>query len=237
MTEALIQYIELAAQQAPVWGYLIIFILMTIESSFIPFPSEVVMIPAGFLAARGALTLHHPELDAVLCIVVGVLGSLAGAYVNYYLALWLGRPFLYQYGKYFFLKPQALQRAEELFREYGAGITFVCRMIPAIRQIISIPAGFARMRLSTFSLCTALGAGIWVAILTAIGYYFGTKTAHMSYAELVHTGKEILHRNLLWILLGCAAFFAVYVYLHKLVMHSHAKSGPAPEGPVSGNPH
>jgi len=223
MTEALIRYIELAAAHAPTWGYIIIFIFMTIESSFIPFPSEVIMIPAGFLAARGALTFHNPPLDATIAIGVGVLGSLAGAFVNYYLALWLGRPFLYRYAKYFFLKPEALARAEELFREYGAGVTFVCRMLPAIRQIISIPAGFARMRLSTFTICTALGASLWVALLTAIGYYFGMKTANMSYSELVHRGKAILNENLHWIILGCALFFAAYLYVHKLVMRSSRK--------------
>ncbi len=230
MTELFIRYIELAAQHAPAWGFVMIFVLMTIESSFIPFPSEVVMIPAGFLAARQALTFHNPPLDATLSVLIGVLGSLAGAYINYYLARWLGRPFLYKYGKYFFLKPASLQRAEELFLEYGAGITFVCRMLPEIRQLISIPAGIAGMRLRTFTICTALGAGIWVAILTGIGYYLGMKTAHMTYAELVHRGKDIIHHNLHWILLGCAVFFAIYVYVHKLIMRSGASAGNAAIG-------
>lgn len=236
MTELFAKYIEIAAAHAPTWGYLIIFLLMTIESSFIPFPSEVVMIPAGFLAARSAMTFHNPALDATLSVVIGVAGSLAGAFVNYYLARWLGRPFLYKYGKYFFLKPQSLMRAEELFREYGAGITFVCRMLPEIRQLISIPAGIAGMRLRTFTICTALGAGIWVAILTGIGYYFGIKTAHMTYLELVEHGKELIHQNLHWILLGCAAFFAIYVYVHKLIMRSPShKPSPvaAPESETS----
>jgi membrane protein DedA with SNARE-associated domain len=227
VTELFARYIELAATHAPTWGYIIIFVLMAIESSFIPFPSEVVMVPAGFLAARGALSFHNPPLDAALSVVVGVLGSLAGAFVNYYLARWLGRPFLYKYGKYFFLKPASLARAEELFREYGAGITFVCRMLPEIRQLISIPAGIAGMRLRTFTICTALGAGIWVAILTGIGYYFGLKTAHMSYVELVEHGKEILHQNLHWILLGCAVVFVAYVYVHKLIMRSPTQSADA----------
>lgn len=220
MTEFLIQYIELAARHAPVWGYVFIFVFMTIESSFIPFPSEVVMIPAGFLAARGELTFHHPPLDAAVSVLVGVLGSLAGAFVNYYLARWLGRPFLYRYGKYFFLKPESLRRAEQLFLEYGAGITFVCRMLPEIRQLISIPAGIAGMRLRTFTLCTAAGAGLWVAILTYVGYFFGVKTAQMTYAELVHRGVQILHQNLIWIVLGCAVFFVAYVYIHKAIMGS-----------------
>lgn len=224
VTEQLIQYIEWAAAQAPAWGFVIIFVLMTIESSFIPFPSEVVMIPAGFLAARGDLTFGHGGLDASVAVAAGVLGSLAGAYVNYFLFLWLGRPFLYKYGRYFFLPPPTVRRAEEIFLEYGPGTTFVCRLLPAIRQLISIPAGLARMPLGIFTLCTGLGAGIWVVILTGIGYYFGVKTADMSYADLVHRGKDILHENLVWIILGCAAFFAAYVYVHKAVMHGKAPS-------------
>jgi membrane protein DedA with SNARE-associated domain len=223
MTEHLIRYIEVAAQLAPVWGYVIIFILMAIESSFLPLPSEVVMIPAGFLAARGALTFHHPELDSVISILAGTLGSVVGAFVNYYLAQWLGRPFLYRYGRYFFLKPAHLMRAEELFREYGGGITFVCRMLLGIRHVISIPAGLSRMNKGTFALATASGAAIWVAILTGIGYYFGMKTADMTYAELVHRGKDVLNQNLHWIVLGCVVFFALYLYAHKLIMHSSGR--------------
>jgi membrane protein DedA with SNARE-associated domain len=220
MTEMLIQHLETAARLAPVWGFVMIFIFMTIESSFIPFPSEVVMIPAGFLAARGELTFGSPVADAIAAVLVGVAGSLAGAYINYYLARWLGRPFLYRYGKYFFLSPHTLQRAEELFREYGAGITFACRMVPAIRQVISIPAGIAGMPLGIFTLCTGLGAGIWVAILTAVGYVLGMSTAHMSYSDLVHQGEQMVRHNLVWILLGCAVFLAVYIWIHKLVMKS-----------------
>lgn len=222
MTELFIQYIESAAALAPTWGLLIIFVLMTVESSFIPFPSEVVMIPAGFLAARAALTFGQPGLDMAAAIVSGTAGSLAGAYINYFLFRWLGRPFLYRYGKYFFLPPATVKRAEEIFLEYGSGTTFVCRLLPAIRQLISIPAGIAGMRLSVFSLCTGLGAGLWVIVLTTIGYYFGHRTVEMSYADLVHRGKDLLHANLVWILLGCAAFFAGYIWVHKKVMHSRA---------------
>jgi membrane protein DedA with SNARE-associated domain len=219
VTEQLIQYIEWGAAQAPVWGLLIVFVLMTIESSFIPFPSEVVMIPAGFLAARGEMTFGQGGLDASAAVAAGILGSLVGAYINYFLALWLGRPFLHKYGKYFFLSPPTVQRAEEIFLEYGPGTTFVCRLLPAIRQLISIPAGMARMPLGIFTLCTGLGAGIWVIVLTGIGYYFGSKTVDMSYADLVHRGKDILNANLVWIVAGCVVFFALYVYVHKKIMH------------------
>lgn len=226
MTELLIQYLEQAAELAKTWGPFIIFFFMAVESSFVPFPSEVVMIPAGFMAARAELFPGDPLTAAIFAIVCGVAGSLAGAYFNYYFALKLGRPVLYKYGKYFFLSPPALERAEEVFLEYGDVATFVCRLLPGIRQLISIPAGVARMKFSRFSFFTGMGAGIWVSILTAMGYYFGRRSREMSYADLVHRSKAILHDNLIWIVLGCVIVFVSYVYIHKRVMKS--KSAPRP---------
>ena len=104
-------------RHASTWGYPAVIALMAIESSFIPFPSEVVMIPAGFLAARSELTLGNPWIDLALVIVAGLVGSLLGAYVNYFLALRLGEPFLRKYGKYFFLKAETLERSQEIFRK------------------------------------------------------------------------------------------------------------------------
>ncbi len=228
MTETLIGYIEAMAALAPVWGFALIILFMTIESSFIPFQSEVVMIPAGFLAARGELTLGSPILDAVLAVVAGTVGSLLGAFVNYYLALWLGQPFLVKYGKYFFLPPKNLERAEELFREYGAGATFVCRLLPAIRQLISIPAGLAKMPLGSFTLWTGLGAGIWVAVLTAAGYYFGATTAELGYRELVHSASDMIRSNYVYIIPVLLAGFAVYVVVSNRIMKSKAESGAKP---------
>ena len=125
MIETIASHLDTLAALAPTWGLLFVFVFMAVESSFIPFPSEVVMVPAGFLAARGELALAPlPALAAA--IAVGVLGSLAGAFANYYLALWLGRPFLERYGKYFFVKPEPLARACEVFNRYGAATTFVC---------------------------------------------------------------------------------------------------------------
>ncbi len=220
MTEAIANHIGAFAAYAHVWGFLLVFIFMTIESSFIPFPSEVVMIPAGFLAWRGELTTGNFTIDATLAIIAGTLGSLSGAYINYYLALKLGRAALYKYGKYFFLDPKTLQRAEELFREYGEVITFVCRLIPAIRQLISIPAGLAEMNLKRFTIFTGLGAGIWVVVLTAVGAWFGHLSGDMTYVEMVEKGKEMLSKHTVSIVIGAAVIFVGYVFIHKKIMHS-----------------
>jgi membrane protein DedA with SNARE-associated domain len=224
VTEILINYVEAAAAHAPVWGLIIVVALMTIESSFIPFPSEVVMIPAGFLAARGSMTLGSPVADAVLAIVGGTVGSLIGAYINYFLSLKVGGPFLERYGRYFFLPKPKLERAEEVFRTYGAGATFVCRLRPGIRQLISIPAGIARMPLGPFTLWTGLGAGIWVTVLTLVGYSLGSRTASMTYAQIVHSGKDTLSHNLPWILIACVVVFTGYVLVQKRVMRRSAPS-------------
>lgn len=193
------------------------FVFMAVESSFIPFPSEVVMVPAGFLAARGELALAPlPALAAA--IAVGVLGSLAGAFANYYLALWLGRPFLERYGKYFFVKPEPLERACEVFNRYGAATTFVCRLVPVIRQLISIPAGISRMPVASFALFTGLGAGIWTAILAAVGFAIGRSTADISYLELCTRGKDMAAAHLPLVVGGALALVALYFVASKLVM-------------------
>ena len=152
------------------WGLLGIFLLMAIESSFIPFPSEVVMIPAGYLAYQG-------ELNLVAAIVAGTMGSLVGAYVNYFLALKLGRPAMHRLGKRFLVSEKTMTLTEQYFAKHGAITTFVGRLLPAVRQLISIPAGLARMPLATFTLLTALGAGLWVTVLALLGYYIGDQAA------------------------------------------------------------
>jgi membrane protein DedA with SNARE-associated domain len=223
----LISHIEAIAAYAPVWGFLLVVFFMTVESSFIPFPSEVVMIPAGFLAARGGLTTQQPVLDAIICVLCGTGGSLLGAYVNYFLFSWLGTPFLEKYGKYFFLPPESLHRAEELFRQYGAGATFVCRLLPAIRQLISIPAGLARMPLGSFTLWTGLGAGIWVTVLTAVGYAVGSRTANLSYADLVHQGTAMVKQHFVWMIPALLLAFVGYVLVSKRIMKSRTPVAPA----------
>lgn len=220
MTQLIIAHIEWGVRNAYLWGFIMVFIFMTIESSFIPFPSEVIMIPAGFLACRGALTFGVPHIDLIVVFLCGLAGSLAGAYINYYLAASLGRPFLYRYGKYFFIKKEVLSRAEDIFLEYGEITTFVCRLLPAIRQLISLPAGISRMPLFRFTLFTALGAGIWSLILVAIGYYFGSLSQNMTYAQLVYKGKDLISANFIWILMFIALLLAFYILIHRLIMKS-----------------
>ena len=225
MLDALASHLDTFAALAPVWGYILIFAFMAIESSFIPFPSEIVMIPAGFLAARGELTCHAPVPDLVLACVVGLVGSLAGAYFNYFLSARLGEPFLRRYGKWFFVKPEALDRACEVFNRYGAATTFICRLIPVIRQLISIPAGLAKMPLGRFTLFTGLGAGIWTVILALAGYGLGRTAGDISYQELVHKGKAMIDANLIWVILGGAVLVAVYIGVSKLVMRTRDADG------------
>jgi len=154
-------------------GYMGIFLLMFLESSFFPFPSEVVMIPAGYLAFKG-------EMNIYLAILAGILGSVAGAVFNYYLALKFGRAFLLKYGRYFFLKEESLDKLELFFSKHGEISTFNGRLIPGIRQYISLPAGLSRMNLWKFSLYTALGAGIWVIVLVGLGYFLGSNEEMIS---------------------------------------------------------
>ena len=148
-------------------GYWGIFLLMFLESTFFPFPSEIIMIPAGYLAYKGEMNLY-------IVILVGILGSVAGALLNYYLAMFFGRKFILKYGKYVFIKEETLDKLESFFATHGEISTFTGRLIPGIRQLISLPAGLARMNMAKFSFYTAIGAGIWVIVLVAVGYLVGS---------------------------------------------------------------
>lgn len=220
MLETLASHLDQIAAMAPTWGYVFIFVFMAVESSFIPFPSEIVMIPSGFLAARGELSLHAAFPDLAVAIAVGLLGSLLGAYVNYFLSAFLGKPFLRRYGKWFFLSPTALDRACEIFNRYGNLATFVCRLLPAIRQLISIPAGIARMPFGPFTLYTALGAGIWTSVLALTGFWLGRTAGDITYLELVHRGKAFIDGNMVWVVLALALLVAIHIIVSKVVMKS-----------------
>ena len=147
-------------------GYTGIISLMFLESSFFPFPSEVVMPPAGYLAWKGEMSLS-------LVLLSGIAGSLLGALFNYWIAVKLGRPFLLKYGKYFFISPESIDKADKFFQKHGHVSTLVGRLLPVIRQYMSLPAGIARMPMKTFMLFTTIGAGAWVTVLTFAGYLLG----------------------------------------------------------------
>lgn len=226
MLDALASHLESVAALAPNWGLALVFVFMAIESSFIPFPSEVVMIPAGFLAFRGEMTLGSPWPDAALALLAGTLGSLLGAFVNYWLAIAVGRPFLHKYGKWFFLDEKTLDRAEEIFRRYGDATTFVCRLLPAIRQLISLPAGLARMPKGRFAFFTALGAGFWNLVLLSAGAAIGHGTSELTYAELVVEGKRMVSAHGVWIALAAAAIIALWWGVSSAVKRSGDKKTP-----------
>ncbi len=154
-------------------GYLGIFLLMFLESTFFPFPSEIVMIPAGYLAFKGEMNLY-------MVVLVGILGSVSGALFNYYLAIHFGRKFILRYGKYFFIKEETLDKLEDFFVKHGELSTFNGRLIPGIRQLISLPAGLARMNIVKFAFYSGLGAGIWMIVLVALGYILGSNEALIS---------------------------------------------------------
>ncbi len=162
------QIAETIVQYIGDMGYLGIFLLMFLESTFFPFPSEIIMIPAGYLAYKG-------EMNVYIVVLIGILGSVAGALFNYYLAVHFGRTFILKYGKYFFIKEEILDKLEAFFIKHGELSTFNGRLIPGIRQLISLPAGLARMNIAKFSFYSGLGAGIWVIVLVALGYLLGSK--------------------------------------------------------------
>jgi len=147
-------------------GYIGIIIMMFLESSFFPFPSEVVMIPAGYLSSIG-------EMNIYVAICSGIFGAILGALFNYYLAMRLGREIILKYGKYFFMNEKKLLAIEVFFVKYGSISTFTGRLIPGIRQYISLPAGLGKMNIKLFTLYTAIGAGLWVVILALLGYFIG----------------------------------------------------------------
>ncbi|GAB6888435.1 DedA family protein [Desulfothermus okinawensis JCM 13304] len=180
-------------------GYTGIVVLMFLESSFFPFPSEVVIPPAAYLASRGDMNLY-------LVIISGIVGSLLGAIFNYYLALYLGRPFFYKYGKYFFVSHNSLKKAEGFFEVHGHISTFVGRLLPGIRQYISLPAGLAKMNIWLFSIFTALGAGIWVIVLALLGYFFGINR------ELL---KQHLHIVSISLIIFVLVVSFIYFWIYK----------------------
>lgn len=187
------------------YGWIILF--MAIESSFIPFPSEVVMIPAAYMASETG------EMSYPMIILCGTIGALIGALVNYALAFFLGRPIVYafansRFGHFCLIDEDKVRKAEDYFDSHGAVSTLVGRMIPAIRQLISIPAGLAKMNLLPFIVYTCVGAGVWNSILVGIGYAFHST---MPKQELIDTIAHYSH------IIGISAIVLVAVALSYLI--------------------
>ena len=188
-------------------NYWVITLLMAIESSFIPFPSEVVIPPAAYMAAATG------EMSLWLIILCATLGALIGAIVNYVLALYLGRPLIYRFansklGHLCLIDEEKVKLAEHYFDEHGAIGTIVGRLVPAVRQLISIPAGLARMRFGRFLLYTAIGSGAWNCILGAIGYALASV---VPYEQLDETVAEYsVYLKVLMLLVGFAAVYYLY---------------------------
>jgi membrane protein DedA with SNARE-associated domain len=203
LIELITQLIILLLEIINELGYLGIFIGMTIESSFFPFPSEVILIPAGALVAQGKMTIG-------LVFFAGLLGSLTGALINFFLAMYLGRTtidiLVSKYKRILFLNKEKIKQSDNYFRKHGEITTFVGRFIPVIRQLISLPAGFSRMNLFKFCLFTSLGAGAWVAILIYLGILFGNN------ADLI---QENLHFITIIILLLMGIIGIIYILLNR----------------------
>ena len=170
-------------------NYWTVMLFMAIESSFIPFPSEAVVPPAAWKAAVTG------EMNVFFVVVFATVGALIGAFVNYYLAVWLGRPIVYKFansriGHMCLIDEAKVQNAEKYFDKHGAVSTFVGRLVPAVRQLISIPAGLARMGLGRFVLYTSLGAGVWNAILAVLGYYMASIPGMQTEEAVMNKVKE-----------------------------------------------
>jgi membrane protein DedA with SNARE-associated domain len=190
-------------------GYLGIVAAMFLESSFFPFPSEVVIPPAGYLASQGRMNLW-------LVIFLGTLGSLLGALFNYWISLKLGRPMILKFGRYLGLSVKRYNRAEGYFRRHGEISTFAGRLVPGLRQYISLPAGLARMNLWRFTIFTTLGAGAWVTVLAYLGYFIGNN-------------QELLKRSLHQITIYTAIFlvFVILLYIWWFRRRSRRRTSPA----------
>ncbi len=180
-------------------GYPGIFALMAMESSIIPIPSELVMPPAGYLAQQG-------EMNMLVAIVCGSLGSLVGAYANYFAAHYLGRPLVLKYGRYVWISEAKFARVETYFLSHGEISTFIGRLLPVVRHLISLPAGLAGMNHWKFALYTILGATIWVTVLTAIGYFIGKEQALI---------MRYSHQALIGVVIFSALLITVYVWWHR----------------------
>jgi len=209
MREILLSLVKTIVAVVGKLGYPGIIFMMFLESSFFPFPSEVVIPPAGYLASSGRLNLF-------LVIACGIAGSLLGALFNYWLAVRLGRPAILRLGRCFGLTEAGFTRVEKFFLHHGSFSTFIGRLVPGVRQYISFPAGLARMPLAPFILYTGLGAGIWIVILALIGYLVGNNQ------ELV---QRYSHQAFIYLLPLLVLATAIYCWRHWRQQKDKKKAG------------
>ena len=196
------RFIEWLLQTLLDLGYPGIIALMALESSILPVPSELVMPPAGYWAAKG-------QMSFPLALLCGVVGSVIGALANYYGAQLIGRPLIQRYGRYVLLTEKNLLRSEQFFAQHGEISTLIGRLFPVIRHLISIPAGLHRMPLPKFIVYTAAGAAVWCAILTWIGYFLGQHAGVLR--------SEEIHRYATWALLALIplSLVAILIYVRR----------------------
>ena len=180
-------------------GYPGIFALMAMESSVIPVPSELIMPPAGYLA-------HQGQMNIWIAILMGTIGSLVGAYANYFTSRWLGRPLVLKYGKYVWITEEKFAKVESFFLKHGEISTFIGRLLPVIRHLISIPAGIAGMNHLRFSLYTLVGSAMWCTILAWIGYFIGKEQALI---------MKYSHQAVIGVIIFSVVLIAVYVWRQK----------------------
>lgn len=191
--------------------YMLVFVFMVIESSFIPFPSEVIVPPAAYLACTKG------DVNVVAVVLVATAGAICGALINYYLSSWIGRPIVYKFANSRFghaclIDEAKVRNAEIYFDRHGSISTFIGRLIPAVRQLISIPAGLARMNIGKFIIFTGLGAMVWNCILAALGYWLGTVVPQ----EQLYAKVEEYNEYLTYVGLGIGVLCLVYILYNFL---------------------
>lgn len=194
--------------------YLLVFAFMVIESSFIPFPSEVIVPPAAYLACTKG------DVNLISVILLATAGAIVGALINYYLSLWIGRPIVYKFANSRFghaclINEEKVRHAEEYFDNHGAVSTFIGRLIPAVRQLISIPAGLARMNIGKFVIFTGLGALVWNCILAALGYWLGKIVPQ----EQLYAKVEEYNEYLTYIGLGIGVVCVLFILWNAFKPH------------------
>ena len=196
MGEAIFEWVVRTVHQ---WGYPGIVVLMAIESTILPIPSEGVLIPAGYLASQS-------KMDPLLATLAGGVGSLLGASINYIVSMTLGRAVVERICGYFLIRPERLESTYRFFARHGEISTFIGRFLPGLRHFISIPAGLARMNYARFALYTTLGASMWSAVLVAIGYWIG---------ENQDLWRPMLQKATLWLFGGMVVLLGIYVWRHR----------------------